>query len=131
MNKEFNFDEIEKRMPYTAPESFFDEAYENTLKLVHRRKKINLFVRISATVIAAAAVIVVGLFIINTEQKQDLHANNAIVQITNDSLLINSIATPAKDTSISINEVIEELSDQELEDMLISAEVDELYAELK
>ena len=64
MNREFDFDDIGKRMPYKTPESFFEDNRRRILKHTcgeERRVKNRLHI-IIPTVLAAAALLAGLLF---------------------------------------------------------------------
>ena len=65
MKKEFDFSQVGKRMPYTVPEGFMDEARREARAIAQQRRKPSfraVFAR-SVAVAAAVAVIVGGLWI--------------------------------------------------------------------
>lgn len=63
MKKEFDFDKIGKRMPYTTPDGFFDKMEDDIWKKV-KRKPIRLHL-VMRSVIAVAASIALILIINN------------------------------------------------------------------
>lgn len=63
MNREFDFDDIGKRMPYKTPESFFEDNRRRILKHTcgeERRVKNRLHIIIPTVLAAAAHVSVIG-----------------------------------------------------------------------
>lgn len=76
MEKNFDFDKIGKRMPYTVPEGFFDEMEQNIMRQAGikqaetpRRKRPLMRVIITAVTSVAAAV---ALFVVfNTGMKNE------------------------------------------------------------
>jgi hypothetical protein len=128
--KDFDFDEIEKRMPYKAPDNFFDNAFENTLKQAKKTRR-TAFLRVVKLSTSAAAVIAVlfmiGLFVLNTNRGVE---QTNITSYVGDSLLVMPANMAVRDTSISVNDILNELSDQDLEDILNNVEIEILYAGL-
>jgi hypothetical protein len=75
MEDNFDFDKVEKRMPYKVPEDFFDKVTESTLAEAERRNTIKKEARFNWPAISMAASLVLLLafgyvFYLNrTEQK--------------------------------------------------------------
>ena len=70
MDKQFDFKQVGKRMPYTVPEGFFDEMEKNVMaeiKADRPQKKARTIKKAVRTMIAAAAAI--ALFLVVTKQQ--------------------------------------------------------------
>ncbi len=69
MSKNFNFDNVGKRMPYSTPEGFFDNLEDSVLARVsaetvtkQRRSRLRIIISsIAATAAVAAIVLMVGI----------------------------------------------------------------------
>lgn len=69
MNKEFDFNKIGKRMPYTVPDGFFgkleDDIWERVKNVsevrqtAHKPAKLHLFIRSAVAVAASIALVIV------------------------------------------------------------------------
>lgn len=73
MCKNFDFDNVGKRMPYTTPEGFFDNLKDSILsradaETVTKKRRPRLRIIISSIAATAAAVAVVLMIGINTQQ---------------------------------------------------------------
>ncbi len=114
MNKDFDFDHIGKQTPYRTPEDFFEQTQrkilEQTVGKQQRKRKLNLIV--SAT-IAMAAVLTGLLFAPSAEQTQpDAAAPSQM------------LAVETKTTADPVDKWINELSDEELEELVNFSEND-------
>ena len=98
MEKEFDFENIGKKVPYRAPEGFFEDVQKNVLARTqqpHRRRQFLL--RLSPVIIATAAVFSAIAFLPRNYQE----------------VTIEQISQAVADNS----DWIEEMSDEELEAM--------------
>ena len=75
MNKEFDFEQVGKRMPFRTPEGFFEQMQEETMQRIaaeKRRKKIyRLKVGFSAVMSAAALICGIAFFMHTQFPKQE------------------------------------------------------------
>ena len=75
MNKDFKFEQVGKRIPYTVPDGFFDELEDKLLEKVHQetpRKSHRHIVRLSfvLTIASIAAAMFIFIFNANMHDKQ-------------------------------------------------------------
>lgn len=86
--KEFDFKDVGKRMPYSVPEGFFDEARRTAAEIaVERRTGANVWVRRSLTTAAAIALITasfVGVYA--TRNKLTIKFDQFITQAADETL---------------------------------------------
>jgi len=138
MNKDFDFGKVEKKLPYNAPASFFENAFENTLKLAKEKqynkdeKSISSKIVKLSISIAAAIILLAGLFMFYMNSNSDNHINNNynyMASNINDTMSIMPNEHQFVD-SVDINDVIKNLSDEDLEDIVVNVEIDILYADL-
>ena len=64
MKKDFEFDMVGKRLPYTVPDGFFDQMERNVMAKVGRVRKRRIFMTIYAPVavtVATAAAVLLGV----------------------------------------------------------------------
>jgi hypothetical protein len=65
MEKDFDFEMIGRKMPYTAPEGFFDDVELKVSERIHRRRKARRIRMVVATIFAAAAMFI-GIIMLPT-----------------------------------------------------------------
>ena len=116
MNREFDFDEVGKRMPYKVPESFLEENRHRILKQTsgeEHKKRIKLKLLIPAILLAA---VFAGLLFmpLSNEEKEAQTASSS---------LILAVGMEAPDSEI-MDTFIEDLSDEELQDLAEQSEND-------
>lgn len=73
MEKEFDFGQVGKRMPYRTPEGFFERMQEETLQRVAAEKQKKKIYRLKmgfAAVLSAAAVLCGAVFFLNAPQTE-------------------------------------------------------------
>lgn len=75
MTKQFDFNQIGKRMPYQVPEGFFNQLTDKVVAQASReakakRKKRTLFISIASTLATMAAAATL-FFVVTTTAKQD------------------------------------------------------------
>ena len=64
MKRDFDFEEVGKKVPYQIPEGFFEEMQRNVLEQTKKRKsRKSIVLRLVPVISAAAAVLVAVLFI--------------------------------------------------------------------
>lgn len=71
MNKDFDFKEVGKRMPYRTPEGFFERMQAETLKRVEEEKRRKKTIRLNwglSVALVAAAMVCGILFFPKTQQ---------------------------------------------------------------
>ena len=115
MKKEFDFDEIGKQTPYRVPEDFFEEVQQKVMVRTgcRYRQKRRIRMVISAT-LAAAAVVTGLLFFPFSSQTQSTKAPAS-----------SALAVEAKaNTTDPMDKWINELSDEELEELVNFSEND-------
>lgn len=114
MNKEFDFDDIGKKMPYRTPDNFFEDMQQKVMECTYggQRPKHRLQI-LSSVAIAAAAVLAGLLFIPSYFQTGD---------VPNGTLDI--LAIERRSGSDSADKWIYELSDEELEELVNFSEND-------
>ncbi len=85
MNKEFDFDNIGKRMPYTTPDGFFDKLEDDIWKEVKPTKKHNILMRSALALTASfALVLVINLSFAKTDKASINDVDQAFCQLTTD-----------------------------------------------
>lgn len=109
MKKDFDFDDIGKRMPYYTPDGFFEEVQRKVMERagVKQQRKSHLKLIIS-TVIAMAALLAGFIFIPSLWQTDEGKPSS--------SILANG--------SEPVDKWIKELSDEELEELVNFSEND-------
>ena len=93
MKKEFDFDRIGKRMPYTTPDGFFDQLEEDVWKKVKPVKTYRLLVRKALAVAASIALVfAIGTHFFKTEQTSLGDVDQAFSQLaTSDQAYLLSV----------------------------------------
>ena len=117
MNRDFDFDDIGKRMPYKTPESFFEDNRRRILKHTcgeERRVKNRLHI-IIPTVLAAAALLAGLLFM-------PLDPGGCEVPTASPTLVL--MAETESANSDAMDHFIENLSDEELQELAELSETD-------
>lgn len=119
-----NFDSIGKKMPYKVPSGFFEEFPTKVMdRINHRPSFWSLYARYA---IAAAVVLTLGL-------GSWLFVENYMPSKGNDIYAISMIADTTisrkefKKSAPSIDEVISNMSDEELDNILNSGDLDIYY----
>lgn len=118
MNKDFDFNEVGKQMPYRIPEGFFERMQKETLAKVEaekRRKKIYRFKMGITTLLGAAAIWCGAMFFFptsNSEPSQTGMSNEWLANVDPMELYL------------------QQLSDEELE-MWIEFSENDIYYELE
>lgn len=120
MGKEFDFDDIGKRLPYQVPNAYFKELEQKIADQTGQKRSRNRHRWAYATTLAAAAVLAGLLFLPIHRQGEEEQASG----------MISEKRTSSSETSYtadyqSVEQSIEALSDEELEEMvgLCSADV--------
>ena len=113
MNKEFDFDDIGKKTPYRTPDNFFEDMQQKVMERTcgGQRRKHRLQIMFS-TAIAAAAILAGVLFVPFYLRTEDAPAG------TSDMLAIE------RSSSDPVDKWINELSDEELEELVDFSEND-------
>ena len=114
MNREFDFDDIGKRMPYKTPESFFEDNRRRILKHTcgeERRVKNRLHI-IIPTVLAVAALLA-GLLFMPLEPARPTASPTLVLMAETESA-----------NSDAMDHFIENLSDEELQELAELSETD-------
>ena len=106
MNKEFDFDDIGKRIPYRTPETFFEH---------NRREILNRFRVIVPAILVVAALLVGILFMPFSHEKSD------IPDVSSAFILM---AGTESGNSEAMDNFIESLSDEELQELAELSETD-------
>lgn len=117
MNKEFDFEQVGKRMPYRTPEGFFENVRTNVLKrageLEKRRRVYRLKWGISVTL--AAAAMICGFLFLPTSLKEGTERTDYTAEWL------------AEGSSDAMDVYISQLSDEELQDWVDFSENDIFY----
>ena len=110
MKKDFDFDDIGKRTPYTTPDGFFEDVQRKVMECtgVKQQRKSHMKLIIS-TVITMAAVLIGFLFVPSLRQADE-------VKTSSSKVLANGTE--------SVDKWIKELSDEELEELVSFSEND-------
>ncbi len=83
MNKEFDFDHIGKRMPYTTPDSFFGQLEDKVWKEVKPAKTYHLIMRrVIAAAASVALVFAIGMNLFKTDKASIGDVDQAFSQLT-------------------------------------------------
>ena len=104
--KEFDWNDIEKQMPYKVPEGFFESFPERMSRKAKASAMRRRMWRIVSTV-SVAAVMIFGVFFWNTASEKDDAVGNEYVEFASTSLL-----------SEKMDEYVSSLSDEELAEQL-------------
>lgn len=120
MGKEFDFDDIGKRLPYQVPNAYFKELEQKIADQTDHKRSRNRHRWAYATTLAAAAVLTGLLFLPIHQQGEEEQASGMISEKWSSGSETNYTADYQ-----SVEQSIEALSDEELEEMvgLCSADV--------
>ena len=113
MKKDFDFDDIGKRTPYTTPDGFFEDVQRKVMERtgVKQQRKSHMKLIIS-TVVAIAAVLTGILFVPSLRQINDVKSPSSI------------LAVDRSNGTDAVDKWIKELSDEELEELVSFSEND-------
>ena len=114
MKKDFDFDDIGKRTPYTTPDGFFEDVQRKVMERtgVKQQRKSHMKLIIS-TVVAIAAVLAGILFVPSLRQINDVKSPSSI-----------TLAVDRSNGTDPVDTWIKELSDEELEELVSFSEND-------
>ena len=112
MKKDFDFDDIGKRTPYTTPDGFFEDVQRKVMERtgVKQQRKSHMKLIIS-TVVAIAAVLAGILFVPSLRQMDEVKSSSS-----------NTLAVDRSNGTVDT--WIKELSDEELEELVSFSEND-------
>ena len=110
MKKDFDFDDIGKRTPYTTPDGFFEDVQRKVMERtgVKQQRKSHMKLIIS-TVVAIAAI----LFVPSLRQMDEVKSSSS-----------NTLAVDRSNGTDPVDTWIKELSDEELEELVSFSEND-------
>ena len=118
MNKEFDFNEVGKRMPFRTPEGFFERMQAETLKRVaeEKRKKKLYRLKVGVSVALAMAAMICGFLFLPVSQPEK----------TEQATTVDWMAqlSPGED---AMDLYIQHLTDEELEHWMEFSENDIFY----
>lgn len=116
MKKEFDFDDIGKQTPYRTPEGVFEDVQRKVMKRtgVRQKRKPRLKLILSATVTMAA--ILAGLLFVPSLRQM----NTTMPPSSSDALAVDKSIS----TTEPVDKWINELSDEELEELVSFSEND-------
>ena len=118
MNKEFDFNEVGKRMPFRTPEGFFERMQTETLKRVaeEKRKKKLYRLKVGVSVALAMAAMICGFLFLPVSQAEK----------TEQATTVDWMAqlSPGED---AMDFYIQHLTDEELEHWMEFSENDIFY----
>ena len=118
MNKEFDFNEVGKRMPFRTPEGFFERMQAETLKRVaeEKRKKKLYRLKVGVSVALAMAAMICGFLFLPVSQPEK----------TEQATTVDWMAqlSPGED---AMDLYIQHLTDEELEHWMDFSENDIFY----
>ena len=114
MKKDFDFDDIGKRTPYTTPDGFFEDVQRKVMERtgVKQQRKSHMKLIIS-TVVAIAAVLAGILFVPSLRQMDEVKSSSS-----------NRLAVDRSNGTDPVDTWIKELSDEELEELVSFSEND-------
>ena len=114
MKKDFDFDDIGKRTPYTTPDGFFEDVQRKVMERtgVKQQRKSHMKLIIS-TVVAIAAVLAGILFVPSLRQMDEVKSSSS-----------NTLAVDRINGTDPVDTWIKELSDEELEELVSFSEND-------
>ena len=114
MKKDFDFDDIGKRTPYTTPDGFFEDVQRKVMERtgVKQQRKSHMKLIIS-TVVAIAAVLTGILFVPSLRQMDEVKSSSS-----------NTLAVDRSNGTDPGDKWIKELSDEELEELVSFSEND-------
>jgi hypothetical protein len=118
MNKEFDFNEVGKRMPFRTPDGFFERMQAETLKRVaeEKRKKKLYRLKVGVSVALAMAAMICGFLFLPVSQPEK----------TEQATTVDWMAqlSPGED---AMDLYIQHLTDEELEHWMDFSENDIFY----
>ena len=117
MNRDFDFEEVGKRMPYRTPEGFFENVQTNVLKRADEWKKRRRVSRLKwgiSVALATAAMICGFLFLPNSPKEGAEQATHTAEWL-------------AEGSSDAMDVYLSQLSDEELQDWIEFSENDIFY----
>ena len=113
MDKEFDFDDIGKKIPYRTPDNFFEDMQQKVMERTYggqcRKRRLQIMF---STAVAAAAILAGVFFVPSYLQTGDVPAG------TSDMLAVD------RSGSDPVDKWIHELSDEELEELVSFSEND-------
>ena len=114
MKKEFDFDDIGKRTPYTTPDGFFEDMQRKVMERtgMKQQRKSHMKLVIS-TAVAIAAMLTGLLFVPSFYQTDDVKPSSS-----------NVLAVERSKGTDTEDKWIKELSDEELEELVSFSEND-------
>ena len=114
MKKEFDFDDIGKRTPYTTPDGFFEDMQRKVMERagVKQQRKFHMKLVIS-TVVAIAAMLTGLLVVPSFYRADDVKPSSS-----------NVLAVERSNGTDQVDKWIKELSDEELEELVSFSEND-------
>lgn len=115
MNKDFDFDDIGKRMPYKAPDSFFEEMRHKVMQRTGAARGWKRRLRIIIPAFVTVAAVVAGFFFSPFLRHNGgaVSTSSCTVSVTKDNVNSETMAT-----------FIENLSDEDLEELAGMSETD-------
>ena len=113
MDKEFDFDDIGKKIPYRTPDNFFEDMQQKVMERTYggqcRKRRLQIMF---STAVAVTAILAGVLFVPSYLQMGDVPAG------TSDMLAVE------RSSSDPVDKWIHELSDEELEELVDFSEND-------
>ena len=118
MNKEFDFNEVGKRMPFRTPEGFFERMQAETLKRVaeEKRKKKLYRLKVGISVALAMAAMICGFLFLPVSQPEKKEQATTVEWMAQ--------LSPGED---AMDFYIQHLTDEELEHWMEFSENDIFY----
>lgn len=114
MKKDFDFDDIGKRTPYTTPDGFFEDMQRKVMERagVKQQRKFHMKLVVS-TAVAIAAMLTGLLFVPSFYRTDDIKPSPS-----------NVLAVERSNSTDPVDKWIKELSDEELEELVSFSEND-------
>lgn len=114
MKKDFDFDDIGKRTPYTTPDGFFEDMQRKVMERtgIKQQRKSHMKLVIS-TAVAIAAMLTGLLFVPSFYRTDDVKPSSS-----------NVLAVERSNSTDTEDKWIKELSDEELEELVSFSEND-------
>ena len=124
MDKQFNFEQVGKRMPYNVPDGFFDQLEQNVMaevkadngKSAQLKPKVQKAhtVKIAIRTILAAAAAVALFFVVTMNMSNDTSPTED--SFTNVELAYNNLSTEDQEFLLEVYEEDEFINDSNEED---------------
>ena len=115
MKKDFDFDDIGKRTPYTTPDGFFEDVQRKVMERTGVKQQRKSHMKLIISTVVAIAAVLAGILVVPSLRQMD--------EVTSSSS--NTLAVDRSNNGTDpVDKWIKELSDEELEELVSFSEND-------